>query len=50
VHLLNECIKLAITSKGSARYALSRHVSRHGLTTAMQHLVVTGKVLRGLSD
>jgi len=40
----------AITNKGYVRYAFYRHASRHGLTTAMQHLVVTGKVLRGLSD
>jgi len=26
------------------------YISQHGLTTAMQHRVRTGKVLRGLSD
>lgn len=41
---------LVITGKGYARYALSRHISRHGLTTAMQHLVETGKVFRGSSN
>lgn len=41
---------IVITSKGYARYALSRHISRHGLTTAMQHLVETGKVFRGSSN
>jgi len=29
---------------------LSQHISRHGLTTAMQHLFKTGKVFRGLSN
>ena len=36
--------------KGCARYASIRHISRHGLTTAMQHLVEAGKVLRGSSN
>ena len=34
----------------SVNTELSVDVSKHGLTTAMQHLVETGKVLRGLSN
>jgi len=41
---------MAKAAKGSARYTLARYVSQHGLTTAMQHLVEAGKVLRGLSN
>lgn len=29
---------------------VKRYVSQHGLTTAMQHLLEIGKILRGLSD
>jgi len=36
--------------KGYARYVHKQHISRHGLTTAMQHLVEAGKVLRGSSN
>ena len=37
--------------KGYARYTRNaRYISRHGLTTAMQHLVEAGKVLRGSSN
>ena len=39
-----------IASKGYDRYGLSPHISRHGLTTAMHHLVETGKVFRGSSN
>lgn len=40
-----------IKLKGYARYTTKcRYISQHGPTTAMQHLVSFGKILRGLSD
>jgi hypothetical protein len=39
-----------MAEKGYARYTLARHISQHGLTTAMQHLVEAGKVMRGSSN
>jgi hypothetical protein len=42
-------INIATASKGFDRHALG-HISRHGLPTAMQHQVETGKVFRGLSN
>ena len=41
---------IATGIEGSVRYMFSHYVSRHGLTTAMQHLLKIGKVLRGLSN
>ena len=41
---------VAITNEGYVRYVLSHHISKHGLTTAMQHLVEAGKVFRGVSN
>jgi len=46
----NSKVKKITASKGFDRYALALAHIKHDLTTAMQHLVVTGKVLRGLSD
>lgn len=50
VEFFKNNFNLATTIEGSVRYMLSQYVSRHGLTTAMQHLFKIGKVLRGLSD
>jgi len=41
---------VAIANEGFVRYVLSHHISKHGLTTAMQHLVEAGKVFRGSSN
>ena len=41
---------VAIANEGFVRYVLSHHISKHGLTTAMQHLVEAGKVFRGVSN